>query len=152
MRVEHQVGAFVQTQRHAVRLVVHNGSGLPEKKVAVGIEHFRLNPDFHSAEAAARVFLHAARRLVAVDQNVGVMHQALVARTDLDRPHPSRLVDRDRQNEIPVLIDAARRQHVRLLRLHDQVGLSQLPAFDELRLGRKIRRLAFQHALRRPTL
>src|ERR1035441_246189 len=39
MRVEHQVGALVQPQRHAVGLVRRDGTRLPEKKVAVGIEY-----------------------------------------------------------------------------------------------------------------
>ncbi len=38
MRVQNKVGAFVQAQRHAVRLDVRNRSRLPEEQMAVGIE------------------------------------------------------------------------------------------------------------------
>src|SRR5271157_5320614 len=80
------------------------------------------------------------------------MHQALVARTYLDRLHPAAFVDRDGQNEIPIRVDAARRQLKRLRRFDDQVRLSQLPSFHELRLSWQVRWTALQHTLLNPLL
>ena len=118
--------------------------------MTVGIKDLRRDAHFHASEAVAFHCLQAPRGLVAVNQNVGMVYQSLVARTNFNRPHPARLVYRNGQDEIPILICTARRQHVCLFRLENQVGLAQLPALHELRFRRKIGGLAFQHALGHP--
>ena len=64
MRVENQVRAFVEPQRHAFRLNVRNGSRLPEKQMAVGIEDLRLDADLHAAKTRAGLGFALARRIL----------------------------------------------------------------------------------------
>ena len=142
VRIQNEVGAFVEAQRHAFGLNVWNGARLPEEQMAVGIKHLRLDANLHTAETCARLGFAFARRARAIHENVRMMHVALVARTNLDRLHPARFLNRHRENEIPIGVDALRRQTQRLRRRQDQVGLSQSPALDELRLRRQIFRIA----------
>src|SRR5260221_10229954 len=94
MRVENEVGAFVEAQRHAFRLDVRNGSRLPEQQMTVGIEDLRLEANLHAAETRAGLGLALARRSFAVDQNICVVHVTLVAGTNLNRLHPARFLNR----------------------------------------------------------
>src|SRR5271155_4422210 len=53
MRVQDEVGALVQTQRHALRLNVRHSSRLPEEQVTVRIENLRFDSDLHPAKSGA---------------------------------------------------------------------------------------------------
>ncbi len=78
------------------------------------------------------------------------MDIALVAGTNLNRLYPSRLVDRNRKDEIPVRVGSLRWKNERLARGKNQVRLTQSPAFDKLRLRRKVGGCAFLRALLNP--
>ena len=140
MCIQDQVRSFIQAQGHSVRLDVRNRARLPEQQVAVGIEDLRLDANLHAAETGARLALPLARRTGTIHQNVGVVHVALVARTNLNRFHPPRLLDWNGKNKVPVRVSALRRKHERLLRRQNHVGLSETPALDEFRLREADRR------------
>src|SRR6266849_11142513 len=120
--------------------------------MAVGLEDLGFDREIHSAEARAWLFFLVPRGLLAVDQNIGVMDQALVAGANLDGFEPARAIHRGAENEIPIGVCAAGRKPVRPLGFDDDVGLAELPAFDELRLRGEIGRITFECALIDPSL
>ena len=140
--VQDKVGSLVEAQRHSIGLDVRHGAGLPEEEMAVGIEDLRLDHDVHAAETCAGLFFLLARNFLAVDQDIGVMHQALVAGSYLYRFDPARVIDGNRQNEIPVRVEAGGCQSIRLRGLNDEIGLSELPSLGELWLRRQVGRIA----------
>ena len=152
MGVEDEIGVFVEAKSHAVGLDVGRGTRLPEEEMAVGIEDLGLDDELHAAEACAGFFFLAASGLAAIDQNVRVMNEALVAGANLDGFQPARAIDRRAKDEIPVGVGAAGGQREGFLRFDDHVGLAELPALDELRLGGKIGGIAFGRALIDPGL
>ena len=100
VRIENEVGAFVQTKRHSLRLNVRHRSRLPEKQVTVRIEDLRFDSDLHPAKTRAWRRFPAPQRFTPVDQNIGMVHVALVAGTNFDCFHPTRLLNGkpERQN------------------------------------------------------
>ena len=106
MRVQDEIGAFVKSQCHAFRFNVRDGPGLPEEQVTIRVEDLRLDPNLHSSETGARLGFAPAGGSFAIDKNVGVVHVALVAGTNLNRLHPTRFLNRHRENEIPIGVGA----------------------------------------------
>ena len=110
VRVENEVGTFIEPKFHACRLDVRNGARLPEKQVTVRIENLRFEPDFHPAKTAAGRGFPASQFFLAVHQNIGMVHVALVARPNFDCFDPTRFLDRQPEDEVPVRIGALRRK------------------------------------------
>src|SRR6202140_5916689 len=107
MNVEHQVGARIEPQGHAVGLRVRRCSRLPEEEMTVGIKRFRLDFNFHAAEARAwRSFLRTSR-LHAIHQDIRVMHHPLISWPHFDAFQPADFINRSATNKIPVLVSAA---------------------------------------------
>ena len=150
MNVEHQVGARIESQGHAVGLGIRRGSWLPEEEMAVGIKCFGLNFNFHSAEAGPRGRFLRASRLHAIHQNIGVMHHAFVARPYFDGFEPAGSIHWSAKNKIPILVSAAGGELIRLFRLDNQIRRPHLPAFCKFRSGREIGRRAFDGTLFHP--
>ena len=146
-----KIGAFVETQRHSLRLNVRNRSRLPEEQMAVGIEYLRLDANLHAAKTRARLGFPPARCARAIHQNVRVVHVALVAGTNLNRLHPSRFLDRHRENKIPVRVGALRRKSQRLVRGENQVRFPEPPALHKFRLRRQIGRRRLRPLPARPS-
>ena len=151
MRVENQIRAvdrgatpFLRAQRKEPFPASRTEGGCRDRTPATRCESpCRRNP------RPARAFA-LARRTRAINQNVGVVHIALVAGTNLDRLHPTRLVNRHRKNKIPIRVGALRRKDERLRRRENHVGLAEPPAFYKLRLRRQIGRVAFDGSLLDP--
>src|SRR4051794_26575736 len=101
--------------------------------MAVGIEHIRLDTNLHAAETRARLGFALSRCARAIHHDVGVMHITLVARTNLDCLHPSRFLNWQRENKVPVTVSALRGECQRLRSSENQIGLAQSPAFDKFR-------------------
>src|SRR5271165_1518874 len=80
------------------------------------------------------------------------MNQSLVGGANFDRPHPTRAIYRDRQNEIPVRVAATSGNSVWFHRRYDQVWRSKLPAFHEMRPRRNVAGISFDCTLRNPLL
>ena len=137
---------------HPVGLDVWCCAGLPEQEVAVRIEEFRLNSNLHPAETSAGCDFLLARQLEAIDQDVRVMHQALVARTYLHCFHPACFRNWDGENKVPVGVYAGGGEQKRLGGFHDEVRLAELPSFRKVGLTRQICGTALQHALFHPFL
>src|SRR5581483_6580678 len=58
--VEDQIGALVESQRHAVRLRRRHSPRLPEQQMTVGIEYLGFDADLHSSETRSGLALAAA--------------------------------------------------------------------------------------------
>src|SRR5262249_45693203 len=114
MCVQYEVGGFVESKGHAVWFDIRRGARLPEKEMAVGIKNCGLDDQLHTRKADASLFLCMARGFGAVDQHVGVMHEAFVAWTNLDGFQPARAIDRSAEDEVPILIASTRWKRVRL--------------------------------------
>src|ERR1700737_4049522 len=102
--------------------------------MAVGVEDLGFDGELHSTETRAGFFFLMSRGLPAVDQDIGVMNQALVAGPDLDGLQPASAVDRSAKDKVPESIRAVRGQQERFLGFDDYIRVAELPAFDELRL------------------
>src|SRR5579862_1252391 len=94
MRVKNKVRAFVETQRHALRLNVGYCSWLPEKQVAIRVEDLGFDSDLHPAKSSARSGFPAAQRSSPVDQNIRMVYVTLIAGADFDCFYPARLLNR----------------------------------------------------------
>src|ERR1700688_2718728 len=116
MNVEHQVGARIESQGHAVGFGVRRCSRLPEEEMTVGIKCFGLNFNFHSAEAGPRERFLCTSRLHAIHQNIGVMHDTLVAWPYFDGLEPAGSIHWSAKNKIPILVGAAGGELIRLFR------------------------------------
>src|SRR5258708_4811365 len=79
-----------------------------------------------------------------------MMHDALVAGPQLDRPNVLSVPHTDRDYKIPKDVAAACSQPVGRRHLYNQVGRAHLPSFGELRLSRQIGGLTFRRALFHP--
>src|SRR5579872_4267519 len=134
--VENQVGAFVETQRHSFGFNIRNRPRLPEEQVAVGIEDVRLDANLHAAKTCAGLGFAGTRGSGTIDENVGVVDIPLISGTNLDCLYPSRLVDWNRENEIPVCVGSLRWKNERLAGGENQVRLSNSPALHKLGLWR----------------
>ena len=108
--------------------------------MAVGIEGVRFDVQVHAGESGARNFLLHTRRAAAIDQHIGMVYGPHVSRADLDGLYPARAGHLQRQHEIPVLVGSARGQTIRFRSFNYQVRLAKLPAGNELRQRRRIRR------------
>src|SRR5580704_6907576 len=106
MCVENEVRARIEAKRHPLRLDVRDGARLPEEQVAVRIEYLRLDANLHAAKTGAGLGFALARGTGAIDENVGMMHEALVAGTNLNRFDPTRALDGNRKNKIPICVRA----------------------------------------------
>ena len=137
VRVEHQIASRIEPPRHSVRLGIRNAPRLPIQKCAVvGIVNAALDHGVHAGEPRAGRDLLCARRACAIHVQIGVMHQALVAGTNLDGANPARGGNVRGENEVPVKVGLAlreRRGHrVRPLRFKNQIGRPKLPSFGEV--------------------
>src|SRR5262249_14348527 len=151
MKIENQISPRTGRPGHPFRFDCRRGAWLPEEEVAVGIEAFGLNRHIHSAESDLWVLLvAAARRPAAINQDVRVVEDFLVAGQKLNRLDVTRLRDRDRDDEVAEDISRSSGQRVRLWRLDDLIGLPQLPCFIEFWRGGKILSIAFDHSLLNP--
>ena len=103
VRVENEVGTFIEPKLHPCRLDVRHGSRLPEKQVTIRIENLGLEPYFHPAKAGARRGFSASQFFFAVHQNIGVVHVAFVAGPNFDCFDPPRFLDGQPEDEIPVV-------------------------------------------------
>ncbi len=72
--------------------------------MAIGIKDFGLDGQVHPAEACAGFCFLTAAGLLAVDQNIGVMHQAFIAWPDFHGFQPARAVHRGVKHEVPVIV------------------------------------------------
>src|SRR6185369_9824966 len=104
--------------------------------MAVGIKGFRFYRQVHTREARAGLDFLTTPVLLAVDQNIGVMHEALVAGSNLDGFEPAGAPDRRAKYKIPIIVRAARQQRIGFSSFHDGVRLAELPSFDKFELGR----------------
>ena len=153
MHVEDQVRPFVQEPGHAVGLDVGHGPRLPEEEMALRLEALGRNFEVHAAKSRLAVLsIEAARRLSPVDQNIGMVNDLLIARTDFDRPHVARARDRRRNDKIAVDIAATGLQGVRARHPDYNVRLSKLPALDERRGRGQIGPVALRCSLLHPSL
>ena len=109
-----------------------NRKWLSGSKVSASI--FRSMPP---KPAPRRLLLHT-RGAAAVDENVGMMHGAGIAGTDLDGLHPTRACQLYGQHKIPVIVGAVRAQMIGSGCLDHQVGRAKLPSGNEFRHGRSI--------------
>ncbi len=75
----------------------------------------------------------------------------LVARTQLQRPYVTHLVQRNRDDQVLVHVAAGLWKHERLWRLHDQVRLTQLPPLRPGRRRREVGRVALGCAPFKPS-
>ena len=94
--------------------------------MAVGIKHLRLDADLHAPETRARLGLSFAPVARAIVQNVGVVHLALVSGTNLNRLHPSRLLNGYREYEIPIGVGTLGRQREGFVGRENELGLAQV--------------------------
>ena len=152
MCVQNQVSAFVEPQRHPIRLNVRNGSRLPKEQMTVGVKQLRLDANLHAAKACARLGFALARGCFAIHKNIRVVHIALISGTNLNRPHPTRFWNRHRENKIPICVGARGRQAERLVRRKHQIRFAELPAGNPPGLRSQIGRIAFDFSLLDPAL
>src|SRR5260370_30960338 len=98
------------------------------------------------------MFFLCAGRMLAVEKNIGVVHDGLFAGTDFDGLHPARIGKVCGKNKIPVVVGAGCREHIRLARMKDQVGLAELPSRCEIRCWWKVALVTLRRALVGPAL
>src|ERR1700730_11946243 len=121
MNVEHKVGVHIESQGHAVGLHVRRCSRLPEEEMTIGIKRFRLNLNFHAAEARSRRSFLRTSRLHAIHQNIRVMYHPLISWPYFYAFQPAGCLHWSAKNKVPVLVTAAGWQQIRLFRLDDQI-------------------------------
>src|SRR4030095_319937 len=112
-----------QLPAHVVRLWPEHSSGLPEQEVRVGIERIRtcLGGSIHSGEAWLAIGpIPSSQRLSAIDPDVGVVYDPLVAGPQLDPANILRLSQVDWDDKIAKHITAACPQAIGLGHLHNQ--------------------------------
>src|SRR6516165_4606403 len=78
------------------------------------------------------MFFLSARGMQAVDQDIGVMHDAFFPGANFDGANPARGLEIGGENEVPVAVGAAGGKLVGLARTKDDVGLAELPSGSEL--------------------
>ena len=86
MQVQHEIGAWIETPAHALRLQLQNAGRLPEKKVGIGIEGVGggFGDDIHAREAGVSVLTVVfAERLRAVKHHVRMMNNARISEMEL---------------------------------------------------------------------
>ena len=106
--------------------------------MTVRVEDLRLDANLHSAKTGAGFGLALTRGCAAVDKNVCVVHVALVAGMNFDCLHPTGLLDRKAEDEIPIGIRSFRGKDQGLLCRENQVGCSEAPILGKLWLRRQI--------------
>src|SRR5580700_4343654 len=120
--------------------------------MAVGIEDLRFDANLHAAKTCARLGFPLTQDFPAIDQNIGMMHIALVAGTNFDRFYPSRLADWNVKNKVPISISSRRGKNEWLLRFQDHVRVAELPTFHKFRRWRQVGRITLNFSLFDPTL
>ena len=86
--IEHQFVAWVETPCESIGLDVRRAPRFPKQEIAVGIERAAADDEVHAGKALPRRRFLQVRRSRAIDQQIGMMHHARLARFDLDGPHP----------------------------------------------------------------
>jgi hypothetical protein len=153
VHVEDQVGVAVDPPGHVRWLGDGGRAGLPEEEVAVGLEALGFQLHVHAAEPGARVArVQPPRGPGAVEQDVRVVHDGLVARAQLERPHVARRRHRDGDHEVAEHVRAFGGHRERLRHLQHQVRRPELPALRESRRRGPVCRGAFRSALAHPPL
>ena len=89
---------------------------------------------------AGRLRVERAAHPAAIEDDVGVVHDLLVARQDLDRAHVPRAVHRRGKDDVPERVGAFRRQREGLRRRQHEIWRAQLPARGKGRRRRQRRR------------
>jgi hypothetical protein len=125
---------------------MQDGSGFPEQEVRIGIEVVGggFGDDIHAGEAGLPVFSVAlAERLRAIQDDVGVMDDARVVETELERADVFRFVQSGGNDEIAENIAAAGGHNEGLRHAQYEIGRTKLPLAVEARNWRQIVRTAF---------
>jgi len=148
--VENQVVARIETEGHVVRFGLDNGSGLPKKEMAVGIERFGFDLQFHAGETAAGGFFLAASGLRAIDDEICMMNEAAFTGMDFDGFNPACGRDRRAKNKIPIDVAAAGGNFVGRIGMKNQIRLAELPTGVEAGSGRQVGGVTFQHSAGNP--
>src|SRR6201999_2360273 len=106
----------------------------------------RLDVEVHAGKARAPSSFHFSAGVEAVDEQVGVVYEPFVARTNLDGANVTRGCNVRRKNEVPEHVKSAGGQGEGLGSFQNQVGCAKLPPVGELRRRRSLGRIPFGSA------
>ena len=150
--VEDKIVARIEAKRVAGRFDDGSTAWLPKKKVAIRIESFGFDLQFHAGKTAAGRFFVATGRLGTVHEEIGVMDQSLVARMDFNGFDETGRGDGGAENKVPIDVAAAGGNFKGSGRMEDEIGLAELPAGSEMGRRREIVVVSFGSAGVKPFL
>ena len=125
VQLHNEVAAGLKGPRQIGRHQWGDLSRRPAEEVAVGILGRARHQAVVSGERVGGV--EPARRVGAIDADVGVVHDAGVARMELDAPHVAAFVNRDGQREDSECIGRVGAEHERLGQRDDEIGRAEQP-------------------------